>query len=604
MCNKVLLKSRLYHVDKRDKARFIRLLYVVALALAAFLIYLPSELGAALTIPPDSSEYSICLANLFEYGRFGFTLNGEWHPSRYAPWFSLLCLTPAYLLSGGNVLCMHWAVLAFALVLLVAVWKMGVVCGLGKLSIIPPILLMFMPDFIFYSRVAMTEIPYATLTAILALMFVRFANQPHLSTRLCVGIGLLVAWAGMVRSTGFTLAVPFVVVIFAKRMEWKRKLTQASVLAVPMVAVLSVELAYNWIAFGSPLRSGYNYWQSVPIDFPSLTFNLENICHAVEHLLTQPIIWLTLASMGMSLLYTIYVVKAKAILEHKEFLSLEGFVLFHALILVSLYLAYYWIDTRFFLPIVICSMPLSLVAVNNVLSRAGFRLKSLGITVVFLLCLIAIVNAHNRYLYIVLGRQVWLSEAQVSGSVLPSGSVVIQRGDPNVVEYFGFKDKELILFPVSREGFDYTSDMVAPKRISDCCPKPHSCWQKIIPKLIAAGVCRLPFPDVFKDNPNQVQKYLSAGKRVFILQDRFSQKEFESIRSRLDGMGLTLKEFGVWNVPEIPSHPIRHLYDKLLFPGYSMDSRPEITVAYYEVVVAEGCGKSTLEPSDAKKGYE
>ncbi len=73
------------------------------LAIAAFLIYLPSELGAALTIPPDSSEYSICLANLLEHGRFGFTLNGEWYPSRYSPWFSLLCLTHAYLLGGGDV---------------------------------------------------------------------------------------------------------------------------------------------------------------------------------------------------------------------------------------------------------------------------------------------------------------------------------------------------------------------------------------------------------------------------------------------------------------------------------------------------------------------
>ena len=576
------------------KKRLGALVYLSLLLLAAFLIYLPSEIGSALTIPPDSSEYSICLANLFEHGFFGFTLNGEWFPSRYAPWFSLLCLTPAYLLSGGNVLCMHWAVLAFAIVLLVVIWRIGRCCGMGMLAILPPLLLMFIPDFLFYSRVAMTEIPYAALSAILALVFVRFVNQSHHTARSCVAAGLLISWAGLVRSTGFVLAVPFCGVILVKRMAWGGKFLLISILVSPIVTSLLVGLGYNWVAFGNPLRSGYNYWQAVPLDFPNLTFKLENIYSAVEYLLTQPICWLTLFAIGISSLYTLYVIKTKAMSEHKDFLFLEGFVLFHALVLMVLYLAYYWVDTRFFLSVAFCSVPLLLIVVNKVLQRVGSILRLLAIIGVFAVCVAVEVNARNRYLYIVLGRQVWLSEAQISGAVLPSESVVIQRGDPNVIEYFGFKDKGLILFPVSRENFDYVSDMIAPIRISDCCPKPDSCWQKIIPELVAAGVCRLPFPDVLKDNPNQIQKYLSAGKRVFILQDRFSQNEFESIKLRLDGMGLSLKLFGAWTVPGISPNPIRHLYDKLLFPGCSMDSRPEIVVAYYEVVPTVGTEGNSL----------
>ena len=67
-------------------------------------------------------------------------------------------------------------------------------------------------------------------------------------------------------------------------------------------------------------------------------------------------------------------------------------------------------------------------------------------------------------------------------------------------------------------------------------------------------------------------------------------------------MGFTLKLFGVWNVPEISPNPVRRLYDQFLFPGYSMDSRPEITAAYYEVVVAEGHDTSPLGLSDIKQG--
>ena len=67
-------------------------------------------------------------------------------------------------------------------------------------------------------------------------------------------------------------------------------------------------------------------------------------------------------------------------------------------------------------------------------------------------------------------------------------------------------------------------------------------------------------------------------------------------------MGLSLKIFGIWNVPKIEPNPLRHFYDRLLFPGYDMDSRPEITVIYYEIVVAEGHDTSPLGLSDIKQG--
>jgi len=592
------------------------------LAIAAFLIYLPSQLGAALTIPPDSSEYSICLANLLEHGRFGFTLNGEWYPSRYSPWFSLLCLTPAYLLGGGNVLCLHWAILVFALAVLFVVWKMGRLCGLGKLSILPPVLLMFLPDFVFYSRVAMTEIPYSALFAILGLVFVRFVNSKRMSARSCFIIGLLVAWAGLVRFTGFAIAIPFGIAVLLKNMEciehteastslestisciswlklisrlkvgWNRKLLLLAAIGLPICLALLANAGYNWTVFGSPFRSGYHYWCSVPVDFPDLTFNLGNALNAAEFLLTQPIIWISLVFGVVSLAFAVYAISTRSFARYKNFLLLEGYVFVHTAVLVVMYLGYYWIDTRFFLPVSICSVPLFFIALNGLLQRFGSRVRLVLSILAFIVCLVFVVKSSNRYLYIVLGRQVWLSEAQVSGTVLPEGSVAIQRGDPNIVEFFGFRDKGLVLFPVSRENFDYVSDMVAPVSIAGHCQKPDSCWQKIIPSLVDSGICRLPFLHVFKETPNQIQKYLHEGKRVFILQDMYFKEEFESIKSQIEEMGMTLKLFGAWNVPGIPPNPVRHLYDKLLFPGGAMDSRPEITVAYYEIVPAAERSKS------------
>ena len=573
------------------------------LSLAAFFIYLPYEIGAALTIPPDSSEYAIGLSNLLEHGRFGITLNGEWYPSRYSPWFSLSCLTPAYFLSGGNVLCLHWAILVFALVLLVVIWKMGSLCGLGRLAILPPVLIMFIPDFLFYSRVVMTEVPYAALVAFLALLFVRFSNQVQVSIKFCLCVGLLIAWSGFVRSTGYTLIVPFgVVILFRFRMGWKKGLVSLSAMGLPIVTAQLVNMWYNWMTFGSPFRSGYHYWCAVPMDFPGLAFNLKYVVPTAVCLLRQPIIQATLVFLSAPLLFAVYLVAKRAFREYRVFLLLMGYVGFHLLVLLILYLGYYWIDTRFFFPITICSLLLFFVTVNSVLSIAGDKARIFLTAVVFIMCMIIVVLSPTRYLYMTMGRPVWLAQAQIAGAVLPPGAVVIQRGDPNVLDHFGFKDKGLTLYPFCR-AVDYVMRMTAPNRITHLVDTPASWHQEIIPELVDSGVCRMPFPDVFEESPEKICKYVTEGRRVFVLQNHFLCKEsFESFNSRLEGMGLSLKIFGIWNVPKIEPNPLRHFYDRLLFPGYDMDSRPEITVIYYEIVVAEGHDTSPLGLSDIKQG--
>ncbi len=562
------------------------------LVLAAFFIYLPAELGAAMTIPPDSTEYSICLANFLEHGRFGFTLNGEWYPSRYTPWFSLFFLSPAYLLSGGNVLCMHWAVLGFALVLLTVLWRMGRICGLGKLSIMPPVILMFIPDFVFYSRIAMTEIPYAALVAIAALVFVRFASQDRLSLSACFYGGLIVAWAFVARSTGFALAVPFgVVIIFKRGMGWKRKIAMLFSIGLPVAAAQLISMGFNWREFGTPFRSGYHYWNAVPNDFPGLMFNWKYVISNIEYLLSEPIIRMTIAFLCLPLAFALRAIATKNAARHRAFLMLTGYVFVHLLALSCLYVGYHWPDTRFFLPITICSIPLFFLAVNELLLRFCNCLRIMLLAIVFGLSLFAMSNSPTRYIYMVKGRPVWLVEAQISGSVLPFGSTVIQQGDPNVLDFFGFKEKRITLFPFSRN-FDYLNYMTAPKRITKLVKSPVFLHQLIIPELVDSGVCGMPFPNVFVECPELICDYVAEGKSVFFHRSHFcSDEKLLSFKSRIEGMGLALKPFGVWEVPGIAPNPIRHLYDKLLFPGYSMDSRPAITAAYYQIVKADEAGK-------------
>ena len=567
--------------------RFSYLIPCGMLLIAAFLIYLPSELGMSLLIAPDASEYSICLANLFEHGRFGFTLNGEWYPSRYAPWFSLLCLTPAYLLSGGDVLCLHWAILVFALVLLFVVWKIGAVCGLGKMAILPPVLLMFMPDFLFYSRVVMTEIPYATLFVILTFVFVRFVDLSHPSPKLCVGIGFLVAWTGLVRFTGFALIIPFVVVVFARHAGWKFKVGRVLLMALPIIVALVAGLAYNWYVFGSPSRSGYNYWSAFPFDFRKVTFNWHYVLPAISSLFGNLIIPITVVFMTVPLVVASLDLRNANVAKNRRFLLVVVFVMVHAVVLLGLYLGYYWTDTRFFLPLTVISTVMFFVAVNDVVSRCFSRQRALLVAILFAGSVFAVVRAECRYVPLTRGRPIWFVESQMSAEILPRQSIVLQKGDPSLMDYFGFKDKRIILYPLDR-GFDYLANMVAPRQITNLW-RPQEQWHGyIISELIDSGICRLPFPSTFEEDPNQIVLFLDEGKRVFYQRDYFCSKaSFECFRTKMQEMGLELRRHGVWSVPAVSPNFIKRSYDKILFHDDTMNRRPEVVATFYEIVKAE-----------------
>ena len=324
----------------RSKLRMSKSLSVLAfLLVAGFLLHLPSELGVSLSIPPDSQEYSFGLANLFEHGKFGFTLNGEWYPSRYAPWFSLFCLSPAYFLFGGDVLALHWAIVAFALAFLVISYEMAKLAGLGKWSLVCAVLPMFIPNFVFFSRMVMTEIPYVALFAASALAFVRFVESEKPSALFSFGVGALVAWTGAVRVTGLPMLVLYFIAALFKKCGRKRKLLDVVVMSLPTLAYVLASLAYNNSVFGTPFRNGYHYWVSVPCDFHSLTFNLSHAISNVTRYLGDPMMLMTLFVVAVVLIASVLMLCGHlgGLEENVRFLLLSGYVLFQGVVLATLY---------------------------------------------------------------------------------------------------------------------------------------------------------------------------------------------------------------------------------------------------------------------------
>ena len=576
-----------------DRGRILkRMIFLAFLVVAGFLLHLPSELGASLAIPPDSTEYSIGLVNLFEHGKFGFTLNGEWFPSRYSPWFSLSCLAPAYLLFY-DVLSLHWAVLAFALAFLVISCRFGRIAGLGKWSFVCAVVPLFIPDFVFYSRMVMTEIPYTAIFAASALVFVRFATCETLSYRLCLGAGTLVAWGGAVRVTALPMLALFAVSALVKKCEFKRKVLLVLILLFPAMAYEIANLMYNRCVFGSCFRSGYQYWLSVPCDYSNLSFNIGYMLDNMGEYLLEPV-----TLIAFSLAVFILIVACLMLAgrfggrnKNRNFLLLFGYVLFQGIVLFSLYVGYYWCDVRFFLPVMLCLIPLFLGSVATIVGKIGEIYKCALVIAFAVLCLGDFHFVCPRYFFMARGYPLMIVEAGISREVLPSGSVVVQEGNPSFTDFFGPKGRTVRHFPIFRR-FDYVNAMVAPCSIANFRPKPTSYRQRIVPELVKSGMCRLPFPETLSENPERIRHFLEEGRRVF-LHLGFASGDDKKIFTLLEGFDV--KMFGAWSVPAIDANPLRCIYDRFVFPLFRMDSRPEVRCGYYEILPKRSPCNDVLE---------
>jgi len=571
-----------------------RIVWFAFLSAAAYLLFTPPETVMALTVPPDSSEYCVGLVNLFDHGVFGLTLNGVWYPSRYSPWFSLFCLTPVHFLTGGNVLCFNWAILAFALVLLGLIGAWGQRAGLGRWSLAAAALPLFLPDFVFYSRVVMTEIPYVTLFAASALVFLRFVeSRQALSCGLCFGAGILIAWGGSVRPTLLPMILPFATITaFFSRECWRRRLVHLVLLVLPLVAYELANLGYNWAVFGDPMRSGYQFWMPVPCDFPELLFRFEYVWPNVRMLLGCPVIQITLIFMIGALAYAGAVLAGRfgGMRQNRDYLLLTGFLVLQALILVTLYIGYYWKDTRFFLPVTLCSIPLFLSAVRRILAEGTGPFPLVTLLLVLVFSLLVFLSSSTRYYPLLYWRQYWLEKAKISSQVLPANSVVVHDGDPNLLDHFGFRAKGLHMIPFTRR-FDYVIHMIAPQSVRNVLPTPATAMPMIRPEFVAAGVCKLPFPETFQEHPGQIHACLAEGKRVFFEQEVLrGESGWEPFQDKLRELRLRSTLFGIWSSPETRPDPVRHVYDTLIFGHNLSDARPEIQAVYHEIIPDRGAG--------------
>src|ERR1043166_5852781 len=72
------------------------------LLIAAVWFYRTPYSASNLEVPPDTVEYALAPLEFLEHGHYDIIVEGRPLPPRYPPWFSMLIISPAYVLFGHD----------------------------------------------------------------------------------------------------------------------------------------------------------------------------------------------------------------------------------------------------------------------------------------------------------------------------------------------------------------------------------------------------------------------------------------------------------------------------------------------------------------------
>jgi 4-amino-4-deoxy-L-arabinose transferase-like glycosyltransferase len=319
---------------------------------------------------------------------------------------------------------------------------------------------LLLPDYRHYSQVIMSDATCTAMTLLLLLAYLRLTAAPHNWKKwLCAGV--LSTLIAAIRPTGLSASLPFL--FLAIRVSPRgRSLANGLLFLLPIVLLGASQLFCNFSLFGTPFRSGYQFWCPVPYDYTHLTFSLSHLP------LNARAAWQS----GLFIL-----IPAVAIL----FLGLRRsarhggsevpashdclrFILLSAAPLSLFHFFYFFGDSRFFLPI---TGPLVVLAgamlgalLQQVSSRIAVVAAAASLALVFVLGLSQPETEPTR-------RQT----VDLLDNTLPKRALLISHTDPVYLDFFLNREGERVVLPLSRD-VEYASKIVAPVRIPMPDPPP------------------------------------------------------------------------------------------------------------------------------------
>jgi hypothetical protein len=528
-------------MDQQSMRRMTAILVPLFLAAtAAPLLFRTVESASDLTDYPDEVEYALGAHRLAAEGRYEIVIQGERLPPRYPPWFSTLFIAPAYLLLGSDpgVVIVPVTLLSFAGVLLACAigWRVsgawgGALAGLG---------VALLPIYWYWGRHVMTDVPCTTLLLGAALIYVRRGDT--LDLRSCLGAGLLIGLAALLRPPSAACVLPFLWQLRGSRsgdsqsgssaasalkdecaaLPVRRRAALAAAILAPAGIAAAATMFYNARTFGSPFRSGYHYWCAVPYDYRPLTFSLRYLPDNLRVLEQGELGWLVPALALVVIVRMLLRAIGRIPLERLGAeMRLAQFLFFGTGPLVLFHLVYFFPEARLQLPAIVLLAILIGAAAGRLV-----RLPQASVLIALPAVALGVFYWRARLSEMPPVRRLLADEIRAD---TPPGSLIITTTDPVYLEYminrgtspetidasrFWDDASHRRVLPLSRS-IEYADKLLTPERIPHPDPPPAHWTDHRCAGLAAAGA-REAVPWVALEQLDRLTDLVNAGVPVYL----------------------------------------------------------------------------------------
>jgi 4-amino-4-deoxy-L-arabinose transferase-like glycosyltransferase len=494
------------------------------LVVAFFALFELPFTASDLTIAPDSVEYSTAAWRLVNEGRYVVTINGAAYPPRYPPGFAFLALAPVYQLFGQDPGSGIYGILFWSLVGVAAAFFIGRRLGGLPSGLLAGGAVLLLPDYRQYSKMIMSDATCTAMMLVLLLVYLRLTAAPK-NWRGWLAAGVISALAASIRPTALAATLPFLLLALQTSPR-RRSLSNGILFALPILFFAVSQLLYNFHVFGSPFRSGYQFWCPVPYDYLNLTFGISHLKSNVEAAWRAGF-FILLATVTIVTL----VLRRSAQTGDAHSVARQDclrFVLLTAAPLTLFHLFYFYPETRFFLPATGQLAAVAGAMLGTLLQRASDRsaviVAAAALVLVVLLAFLRTTPEPTRR-----------HAVDLFNNTLPGSALLISNIDPVYLDFFLNRNAERVILPLSRH-VEYASKIVATTKVRAPDPPPTHAFDHRCPGIRNGGGYDVVAATASEpEGLDLIEAALTAGTPVFLDATHISwlqQSAVENLQSR------------------------------------------------------------------------
>ena len=514
---------------------------LINLAIAFILLFRTAYNASDLEIVPDSVEYAVAASRLVTDQSYTIVIDGQSWPPRYAPWFSMLVIAPAYLLFGdepGNAVfpIMFAGLLGIGAAFVIGYQASGPICGVSA-----SLSLLVLPLYRYLSMQVMTDVPCIALLLMACLLYMRLQTVSSHSWAPYLLAGILSGLCAAFRPVCASVILPFL--WFIVRNNPKRQAFQKTALVVtPGLLFAVLTMCYNYSVFGTPMRTGYHFWCPVPYDQPGMTFSLSYFTDNLEIIAQKGLLLIVLVLLLLILLDMSRHQRLIAGSVKESMGSIMEFTIMTCIPMTVFHLFYFYSVPRFYLPLM--SLLIILAGIMIGLGLHHVSLRTLGFAQ-----LIILVGALTLRLVLPDSPPTRRIAADRINHFTPDNALIISAIDPAYLEFTTCRFSQRRILPISRR-VEYASKLIAWQKAIALNPKPTAWWDHRCEGLTKANAKEV-IPHVADGEEDRLSLALSNGVPIYLDTSHLKNEDMKivmSIRQRFRLVSRSESLFQVdWN---------------------------------------------------------